>query len=181
MLLSVRGRPHALPARFRFQCQSSRHHFSTRGTEVPEDLKDILRPRKSEGAGKTGCALHPRSRRRCCTRTGCPRAYRFSGEHPASPTQWLYGLYEIVLVTGFLATIADLKLSPLVNLTPAPGRRTQSISPYALPRSSFAASRPSLPAPRLRRRPTPLWWDRMAEVLLRIFRCCQQFIFDSRA
>ena len=50
---------------------------------------------------------------------------------PASPTQWLYGLYEIVLVTGFLATIAGLKLPPLANLTPAPGRRTQTISPYA--------------------------------------------------
>ena len=25
--------------------------------------------------------------------------------HPAFPAQWLYGLYEIVLVTGFLATI----------------------------------------------------------------------------
>ncbi|SDP29842.1 hypothetical protein SAMN05444050_6401 [Afipia sp. GAS231] len=24
---------------------------------------------------------------------------------PASPTQWLYGLYVVVLVTGFLATI----------------------------------------------------------------------------
>jgi hypothetical protein len=28
-----------------------------------------------------------------------------SGEHPAFPAQWLYGLYVIVLVTGFLATI----------------------------------------------------------------------------
>jgi hypothetical protein len=35
----------------------------------------------------------------------CPRAYRFSGEHPAFPAQWLYGLYEFALVTGFLATI----------------------------------------------------------------------------
>jgi hypothetical protein len=26
---------------------------------------------------------------------------------PASPTQWLYGLYVIVLVTGFLATIVS--------------------------------------------------------------------------
>ncbi len=26
---------------------------------------------------------------------------------PASPTQWLYGLYDFVLVTGFLATIAS--------------------------------------------------------------------------
>jgi hypothetical protein len=28
-----------------------------------------------------------------------------SGEHPAFPAQWLYGLYEFALVTGFLATI----------------------------------------------------------------------------
>ena len=27
---------------------------------------------------------------------------------PASPTQWLYGLYDFVLVTGFLATIINL-------------------------------------------------------------------------
>jgi hypothetical protein len=29
---------------------------------------------------------------------------------PASPTQWLYGLYEIILVTGFVATIAGFSL-----------------------------------------------------------------------
>ena len=77
----------------------------------------------------------------------CLRAYRFGGFTPAFPAQWLYGLYEIVLVTGFLATIAGSKLSPLANLTPAPGRRTQTISPYALPRSSVATLRPSLPCP----------------------------------
>jgi hypothetical protein len=35
----------------------------------------------------------------------CTRAYRFSGNTPAFPAQWLYGLYEFALVTGFLATI----------------------------------------------------------------------------
>ncbi|MFX8820832.1 hypothetical protein ABTM55_18865, partial [Acinetobacter baumannii] len=50
---------------------------------------------------------------------------------PAFPAQWLYGLYEIVLVTGFLATIIPQKRWLLQNLTPAPGRRTQTISPYA--------------------------------------------------
>jgi hypothetical protein len=30
-----------------------------------------------------------------------------SGEHPAFPAQWLYGLYDFVLVTGFLATIIN--------------------------------------------------------------------------
>ncbi|MEP6837239.1 MAG: hypothetical protein ABJA75_04235, partial [Bradyrhizobium sp.] len=33
------------------------------------------------------------------------RAYRFGGNTPAFPAQWLYGLYVVVLVTGFLATI----------------------------------------------------------------------------
>ena len=33
-------------------------------------------------------------------------------------------------MTGFLATIIRWKREPLTNLTPAPGRRTQTISPY---------------------------------------------------
>ena len=65
-----------------------------------------------------------------CTRTRT-RAYRFSGEHPAFPAQWLYGLYVIVLVTGFLATIIPEKRLLLLNLTPAPGRQTHTTSPYA--------------------------------------------------
>jgi hypothetical protein len=39
----------------------------------------------------------------------CPRAYRFGGNTPAFPAQWLYGLYEIVLVT-------------LLFVTPSPAR-----------------------------------------------------------
>ena len=46
---------------------------------------------KLEGAGKTGCALHPRSRVRFAQRKRT-RAYRFSGNTPAFPAQWLYGL-----------------------------------------------------------------------------------------
>ena len=40
----------------------------------------------------------------CCKLICCPRAYRFSGEPPAFPAQWLYGLYEIVLVTLLFVT-----------------------------------------------------------------------------
>jgi hypothetical protein len=57
------------------------------------------------------------------------RAYRSSGEHPAFPAQWLYGLYAIALVTGLLATIIG-KIT-FANLTPAPGRQAHSTSPYA--------------------------------------------------
>jgi hypothetical protein len=46
---------------------------------------------RAEGAGKTGCALHPRSRVQM-DRRECTRAYRFSGGNPAFPAQWFYGL-----------------------------------------------------------------------------------------
>ena len=61
-------------------------------------------------------------------------AYEHTGSAvntPASPTQWLYGLYEIVLVTGFLATIIPEKCLLLDDLTPAPGRQAHTTSPYA--------------------------------------------------
>src|SRR3954447_22808874 len=55
----------------------------------------VLRRRcpSEEGAGNAGCALHPRSRvQNCASRR--TRAYRFSGNTPASPAQWLYGLWR---------------------------------------------------------------------------------------
>ena len=42
---------------------------------------------------------------RAMSDSGRTRAYRFGGITPAFPAQWLYGLYDFVLVTGFLATI----------------------------------------------------------------------------
>jgi hypothetical protein len=58
------------------------------------------------------------------------------------------------------------KLSPSHDLTPAPGRQAHTISPYAGDHARQSQpSRPPLPAPRLRRWPTPLWWDRMAGVM----------------
>ena len=48
-------------------------------------------PTKVEGAGKTGCSLHPRSRVQSAQQKRT-RAYRFSGNTPAFPAQCLYGL-----------------------------------------------------------------------------------------
>jgi hypothetical protein len=46
--------------------------------------------------------------------SGRTRAYRFGGNTPAFPAQWLYGLYEFAPVTGFLATVIPGKfLLPL--------------------------------------------------------------------
>ena len=44
-----------------------------------------------------------------------------SGEHPAFPAQWLYGLYEFALVTGFLATIIPEKRLLLKGLDASTG------------------------------------------------------------
>src|SRR5258708_18596951 len=67
-----------------------KHEFAFPRRDTPELLKN-LPPSKTEGAGKAGCALHPRSRVQFAQRKRT-RAYRFSGEHPAFPAQWFYGL-----------------------------------------------------------------------------------------
>ena len=56
-----------------------------RGLQLRLSLQNL------KGAGKTGCTLHPRSRVQFA-QTKRTRAYRFSGNTPAFPAQWLYGL-----------------------------------------------------------------------------------------
>src|SRR5215207_7117156 len=46
---------------------------------------------ETEGAGKTGCLLHPRSRVRFA-QTKRHTSIQGSGSIPAFPAQWLYGL-----------------------------------------------------------------------------------------
>ena len=62
----------------------------SRGAERPKFCRSF-RPLETEGAGKTGCALHPRSRVRFVDRK-LHTSIQGSGEHPAFPAQWLYGL-----------------------------------------------------------------------------------------
>ena len=55
--------------------------------------RGLLEPCRSfgkEGAGKAGCALHPRSRMQMHKEMRT-RAYRFSGGNPAFPARWFYG------------------------------------------------------------------------------------------
>jgi hypothetical protein len=86
---------------------TTEYDFAFSRRDAPGVLLETL-PSKSEGAGKTGCALHPRSRVRCAQKMP-HTSIQGSGEHPAFPAQWLYGLYDFVLVTGFLATIVRSK------------------------------------------------------------------------
>ena len=98
--------PHSSPTFTRYGSLRSQGRqqklFSRR--DAPEVLQVEPCPRKSEGAGKTGCTPHPRSRVQWVD-SGRTRAYRFGGITPAFPAQRLYGLYEFAPVTGFLATV----------------------------------------------------------------------------
>ena len=50
----------------------------------------------------------------------CTRAYRFGGSIPAFPAQWLYGLSRALPgENGSFASVAQDRLSPFPNLTPA--------------------------------------------------------------
>src|SRR5215213_2823637 len=57
----------------------------------PEALHLHLPSSKIEGAVKTGCLLHPRSRVRFAL-TKLHTSIQGSGNTPAFPAQWLYGL-----------------------------------------------------------------------------------------
>src|ERR1700731_2689202 len=59
---------------------------------------------KVEGAGKAGCALHPRSRVQNADRKRT-RAYRFSGGNPAFPARWFTAYFALSPATGSFATV----------------------------------------------------------------------------
>ena len=61
------------------------------------------------------------------------RAYRFSGNTPAFPAQWLCGLYVIVLVTGFLATSASSEPRCRTSTNGRRGSRAPAPPPAARP------------------------------------------------
>src|SRR5216683_6356917 len=85
-----------------------------------------------EGAGKTGCALHPRSRVQVA-QENAHTSIQVQRRHPAFPAQWFYGLCralpgdEFVLSPssadqGFANPVRPTKTS--ADLTPATGART---------------------------------------------------------
>src|SRR6266704_6289135 len=88
--------------------QQASHASAFSRRDAPELCVDC-RPLKEEGAGKAGCALHPRSRVQTCTKKRT-RAYRFSGGIPAFPARWFTAYFELSPVNGLHATVAPEKL-----------------------------------------------------------------------
>ena len=95
-------------------------------------------PLQSEGAGKTGCALHPRSRVRCA-QTKVHTSIQGSGEHPAFPAQWLYGLFVLSPENGSFASVAPRSCCLHGHRRQHRGVRTTRLRRTLQPRSSVAA------------------------------------------
>src|SRR5664279_6423977 len=87
--------------------------------------------KEKEGAGKTGCALHPRSRAQNCVKKRT-RAYRFSGGNPAFPARWFTAYTALSLVTGLSCHHRRREVLLPANLTPASGRQDHTALPSAL-------------------------------------------------
>jgi hypothetical protein len=95
-------------------------------------LRDRRPRNKQEGAGKAGCALHPRSRVQM-GRKKRTRAYRSSGGNPAFPARWVTAYSELSPVTGLSCHRRPRKVLLFANLTPASGRQDHTASPSAPP------------------------------------------------
>src|SRR6202047_3016766 len=117
--------------KYRFDCQTARgctSAFSRR--DAPEFCVDCRPLNEQEGAGKAGCALHPRSRVQKCTKKRT-RAYRFSGGNPAFPAQWFTSLFRALPGDRAFLPPSSLRSLLLKNLTPASGRQDHTASPSA--------------------------------------------------
>ncbi len=112
---------------FRFEFQTARTHICILAARPARGMQSISAP-KVEGAGKTGCALHPRSRAQKCMQKRT-RAYRFSGSIPAFPAQWFYGLLRAL--PGDQALLSPSPAIRPASLTPTLRRQDHTTSPYA--------------------------------------------------
>jgi hypothetical protein len=75
----------------RFARNDGGYSFAISRRISPEICIFVGPPLETEGAGKTGCLLHPRSRVRFA-QTKLHTSIQGSGSIPAFPAQWLYGL-----------------------------------------------------------------------------------------
>ena len=108
-------------------------------------LHFVCRPRKQRAQGRPGARCTRGLACNCAQRTRT-RAYRFSGNTPAFPAQWLYGLLRAL--PGERLFCHRRRANLLANLTPAPRRQDHTTSPYAShhPRQSWRP-RPPQPVP----------------------------------
>ena len=131
-----------------------RHSFAISRRVAPEVFHFVSPPQKQRAQGRPGA--------RCTRGLVCKvrkqkrtRAYRFSGEHPAFPAQWLYGLLRALPGERLFCHRRHAE-SGLRNLTPAPRRQDHTTSPYARATLVSRSSRVHRISPRVRDVRTPL-------------------------
>jgi hypothetical protein len=125
-------------------------HPRSRGAMCPSFAKNI-RPEITEGAGNAGRSMRPQPR------VQNKKAHEHShhghtGNHPAFPAQWFYGLFRAL--PGDQALLSSSPALLLADLTPTLGRQNHTTSPYAsasfvrLAIARLTPPRPPHPAPR---------------------------------
>ena len=113
----------------------------------------ILAPSKEEGAGKAGCALHPRSRVQWVEKC----AHEHTGPAEASRLSLRDGFtvsFELSPVTGFVVTVACGRIRKLDASTGAPGPHDFAVRIRRARQSQL--SRPPHPTARFVTCATPL-------------------------
>jgi hypothetical protein len=88
---------------------------------------------QSEGAGNTGCALHPRSRVQQCTKENAHEHTGSAGAIRHSLRNGFNGCFELSPVNGYFATVALRVFSQ--DLTPAPRCQDHTTWPSATQRA----------------------------------------------
>jgi hypothetical protein len=147
----------------RFNCQTAcgcESAFPRRGSRPSFMLLSALKQRRAQGRPGARCTRGPVCIAHRKSRT---RAYRFSGNTPAFPAQWLYGLLRALPGERLCCHRRRARMS-LRNLTPAPRRQDHTTSPYASCALVFCAIRVHRIPPRVRDVRTPLVRVRRAEL-----------------
>jgi hypothetical protein len=111
-------------------------------------------PQEQEGAGKAGCALHPRSRAQIAHRK-THTSIQVQRRHPAFPAQWFTAYSALSSVSRALLPPSSAENFP-ANLAPASGARTTRLRRPPRCRSSRAHQRPPHPTARFVTCATPL-------------------------
>src|SRR6195952_5419087 len=126
------------------------------GLNMPSRSRGAMRPEfsisfalwKRRGRGEDRVRAAPAVSQACCKEICCPRAYRFSGEHTGFPHAMALRLIrDRPGDPAFCDTIALGQRWLPLNLTPASGRRTQTISPYATDALVFRTIASTAPCP----------------------------------
>jgi hypothetical protein len=125
-------------------------------------LRHVTLPRWQRAQGKPGARCTRGLACKMCTRTRT-RAYRFSGEHPAFPAQWFYGLLRALPgEAGSFATVTSRIDS--AKLGASVGRQDHTTSPSASATFVFVTSASTASHRNVRDdRDPPLSWVRRAK------------------